>query len=69
MKYDQEGRSLELICLEEGGFAKEVYGNIYCSIGLTKQIDCQHQSKYTDHNDCYTCTNTLYSDDNEHKDA
>jgi len=33
-------RTLEDICLEEGGFYTVLRGNIYCSLAWSRKIDC-----------------------------
>lgn len=60
MKYDQEMRSLEQICFEEGGLHNELLGNVYCGIGMNKKIECVYQSSNKDHNNLYCCDNPLY---------
>jgi hypothetical protein len=57
---EQESRDIETICLEEGGFNIELLGKVYCSIGLTRKIECPYQSHYQDQNNLYCCTNLIY---------
>lgn len=57
---EQEARTIEQICLEEGGFNLELLGNVYCEIGLFKKISCIYQSENKDHNKIYTCLNPVY---------
>jgi len=48
-------RTLEDICLEEGGFYTVLRGNIYCSLAWGRKIDCKYLSEEKDHNGLYTC--------------
>lgn len=57
---EQESRTIEMICLEEGGFNTELLGNVYCSIGFNRKIECPYQSNDLDKNKLYTCNNPIY---------
>lgn len=60
MKIEQEARTIEQICLEEGGFNSELLGNVYCTLAYNKKIGCVYQSQYKDHNNLYPCINPEY---------
>ena len=57
---EQEARTLEQICQEEGGLNTILLDNIYCSLGYNKKIGCKYQSEYKDHNGLYPCINPEY---------
>jgi len=47
-------RSLVDICDKED-FRTIIQGSQYCSLGISKQIDCPRQSKVKDQNGFYLC--------------
>lgn len=49
-----EPRTLVEIC-EKEDLHVELNGNIYCSVGMNKKIDCPRQAKERDHNGLYPC--------------
>jgi len=61
-----EPRTLEELCGDLGEYVAEVNGNIYCSLGMTRVINCLHHSGLyevlgKDHNEFYFCTNPAFN--------
>ena len=62
--------SLEERCQDLGGFNIELLGNVYCSLFLSRKIECSYISKEKDKNDLYYCKNPVYQSlclDSEYK--
>ena len=57
---EQESRDLVTICEEEGGFALELLGNVYCQLSYQQRIDCPYHSHHKDKNELHTCNHPLY---------
>ena len=51
-------------CCNQYNFSTELKGNIYCSLGLNKKVDCLYQSKEQDENGIRPCNNPMYQKDN-----
>ena len=55
----EEPRNLVDIC-NEFDFSKKLNGNVYCSLGYSRQVECPFYSKDQDHNGLYPCLNPKY---------
>ncbi len=62
MEHEEKERELEQICYTED-FSSTLRGITYCSLAITRKIDCRWLSEEKDHNGLYSCGNPLYSQD------
>lgn len=56
---DKFPRTLLDVCRKEP-FYIMIHDNVYCRVGYTRRILCNHQSEERDKNDIYVCLNPLY---------
>jgi len=56
-------RTLLEIC-EDINFSLNLEGNIYCSLAISRQIECPYQHLKTDHNERFPCQHPKYNLDN-----
>jgi len=45
----------------EFDFHIELLGNVYCSLSLSRKVECPYLSDIKDHNGLYSCMNLLYN--------
>jgi len=60
---DNITRTLLEIC-EEVDFSINLEGNIYCSLAISRQIECPYQDLKKDHNERFQCLNSKYNKNN-----
>lgn len=59
---NEELRTLEIVCSEED-FHVELMGGIYCSLSMSRKVNCLFISEHKDTNGLYICNNLKYNEE------